>query len=441
MIELRPQPIGLFASPADGLLLPKVMGCETCHVSLLQGDLSGTPPKGWEFFYAAARGDVAYAWDLMQGESSQIAEYNRFILRPDASAYAALRSSIDGPLARLLDAAAYSQGLRDAWDDESAVRGDASLDRELAWQGALESDEIVSLDGELLAWTLAAAAAADLERRQLFDAKLKLKSAVEASREASPLLTAVLLGQYAELTHHTPGFAPALVIQHYREAIQLANQGRLPLLAAHLSMNLGMAYQQSANGQRGALLEAVNAYQAALHGGLTADEHPELFAQLQNNLGIAYLSMPAVESSNQLRIGVAIQSFRHALTVYDRERHPDMWASVSMNLANALQYAPSSHPEENLQQAVRIYEEVLQVRVCAKDPCAYALTLLNQANALAHLGAFKPSLEKAAEAYRLFTCHDFVEQAEAALELLDQINLRREELRVGAEGTLEAHAR
>jgi tetratricopeptide (TPR) repeat protein len=101
-----------------------------------------------------------------------------------------------------------------------------------------------------------------------------------------------------------------------------------------------------------------------------------------------------------------------------------MWASVSMNLANALQYAPSSHPEENLIQAVETYEQVLQVRSRAKDPVAYALVLLNQANALAHLGMFKPALEKLSEAYKLFHWYDQIEQADAARDLVEQINQR-----------------
>ncbi len=93
-----------------------------------------------------------------------------------------------------------------------------------------------------------------------------------------------------------------------------------------------------------------------------------------------------------------------------------------MNLANALQYAPSSHPESNLIQAVQIYDQVLTVRTRAREPVAYALVVLNQANALAHLGIFKPALEKAAEAYKLFQWYDQSEQAMAARELVELIN-------------------
>jgi tetratricopeptide (TPR) repeat protein len=149
------------------------------------------------------------------------------------------------------------------------------------------------------------------------------------------------------------------------------------------------------------------------------------FAQIQNNLGLAYLSMPAREAGDTLRTGIAVQSFRQALKVYDRDRDPDMWSSVQMNLASALQYLPSSHPEQNLMQAVDAYEEVLQVRTEARDPVTHARVLLNQANALAHLGIFKPAIEKIAEAYKLCSWHEQFEEAATAKELHDLIALSR----------------
>jgi tetratricopeptide (TPR) repeat protein len=131
--------------------------------------------------------------------------------------------------------------------------------------------------------------------------------------------------------------------------------------------------------------------------------------------------MPAREAGDTLRTGIAVQSFRQALKVYDRNRDPDRWSSVQMNLASALQYLPSSHPEENLIRAVEAYEEVLQVRTEARDPVAHARVLLNQANALAHLGIFKPAIEKLAVASRLFSWHECFEEAATAYELHEQI--------------------
>ena len=63
-------------------------------------------------------------------------------------------------------------------------------------------------------------------------------------------------------------------------------------------------------------------------------------------------------------------------------------------------------------QAVEIYEELLQTRSRAEDPVGYARLLANQANALAHLGLFSQSLEKANEAYKSVHWHNEADAAE-----------------------------
>ncbi len=433
MIALRPQPVGIYPPPAANLLLPAVAddGAGGALRRVLHGGLDREGlPDAWQFFAAAVQGDVSEALRLVGNSDSDLAVYNRFVLQPDAASYPSARrrlaresgsehtdndggnpvhpaadirtgqSARCGQLVALLDVAAYAAGIVDT----------------------VASD--FSLDGELLAWALANAAACELEQDDVAAAASTIRQAMAAADGASPILAAILTAQHTDLMAATPGFAPALAINAYQQAIRSASDCELPLLLAELHTKLGMAFQNAANGQRGALLQAVNAYQTALQHGITKAEFPEMFAELQNNLGLAYLSMPAMEASNQLRTGIAVQSFRQALAVYTIESHPDRWASVSMNLANALVYAPSSHPEDNLIQAVETYEQVLQVRSRAKDPVAYALVLLNQANALAHLGMFKPALEKLAEAYKLFHWYEEIEQANAARELVEQINER-----------------
>jgi hydrogenase maturation protease len=199
-------------------------------------------------------------------------------------------------------------------------------------------------------------------------------------------------------------------------------------LVAHLLgglwMHRGFELQGTAAGDREALLEAIAAYRRAIQEGITAESDPGNFGQIQNNLGLAYLSIPAREAGDQLRYAVAVQAFRHALGVCDRDGDPDMWSSVTMNLANALQYLPSSHPEENLMQAIDAYEEVLQVRTEDRDPVAHARVLLNQANALAHLGILGPAVEKLASAREAFTRNGRDEEAATAQELVDQIRER-----------------
>ena len=78
------------------------------------------------------------------------------------------------------------------------------------------------------------------------------------------------------------------------------------------------------------------------------------------------------------------------------------WASTQLNLANALQYLPSVHQEANLDEAVQLYEEVLQYRDPQRDPLGYARILANQGNALGHLGVLRRRPERLTRARELF---------------------------------------
>ncbi len=398
MIDLRPQPVGIFPFPADSLLLPPVPDDQGALAALLNGDASACVPDEWAFFTAAIHGSREQALSLLPDSDAPLTRFNRFVLQPTQQTFDSAAQAATGPLRTFLDVSAYTTGFTDAINSSS------------------------ELDGELLAASLAAQAAAHIEQEQTASALNLLQEAAAAARPVSPLYAALLLAQRADLTAENPERTPAQALQDLREALALAENCRLPLFEAQLLMKTGMLLQDTADGQRSALLEAVRCYQAALQKGMTQEQHPRLFGQLQNNLGLAWLSMPAVDSSHQLRTGIAVQSFRYALKVFTKDQDPDLWASVSMNLANALQYAPSSHPEQNLIQAVEIYEDVLSVRTRARDPESHARVLLNQANALAHLGMFRPAVEKLSEAYRLFHCWHRFEEAAAAEELLDQIS-------------------
>lgn len=405
-ILFRPQPVGVFPLPAGLLLLPQEEKGVAAANALVRGDRNAELPEAWRFYQLAIDGDLDAALGLLSRDATAIGKYNRFVLFPDADCYAELRKQFTGPLATLLDLAAYTAGLV----DESPSEG--------------------SLDAELLGLVLMVRAAHHIGEGSAALAILPLEQAADATRQSSPIFAAQLLGQLASLQRSTPGQSLGSAVVHYQEAIQLATGTPLTGIAAELWLNLGMTYQEMSNGQRALLMEAVKAYQEALHCGLTVEHHPELFAMAQNNLGLAYLSMPMVEASDQLRMAVAVQSFREALKVYTKETHTEMWASVQLNLANALQYLPSSHPEENLIQAVEIYDEIISFRNKALDPLGYARLLANQANALAHLGIFKPALEKVSEAYKLFHWHGEPDLAASSLQLVEQINDKLGEGRV-----------
>ena len=223
-----------------------------------------------------------------------------------------------------------------------------------------------------------------------------------------------------------PPEEPSRAVARLRDRLRAESAPRDPLHRATLLTQLGEALQElGSDGSRGPLLEAVQSYQQALQLGVTPEGHPAWFAQLQNNLGLAYPSMPAREASDQLRVGIAVQAFRRAAKAIDRNQEPGLWASMTMNLANALQHLPSSHPAANLSRAVVAYDDVLAVRTVDRDPVGHARTLLNQANALAHLGQFDVAAANLTAAAAVFAAHGCADEL-AAVEELSEEMLRTE---------------
>jgi hydrogenase maturation protease len=378
----RPQPVGVFPFPQSHLLAPPSSN-ESLRAAALLGD------------HAAAQAVLPRSAADAAG-TSLLDRYNAFVLAPSRESFAAIETAGDDTFTILARTAAFAHGLID------------------------DLPEPGTLDGELRAVVLMTAAAGLFERNDARAARSLLVEAAEAAEAVSPAFAALLDMQIAE---SLPAEAACLAIDHLQRAERLAATARLPHLRSDIWMRLGTLHQaRAADGSRGPLVEAVNCYQKALAEGITQDSAPACYGQLQNNLGLAYLCMPTREASDQLRTGIAVQSFRKALQVYDRESDPDMWASVTMNLASALQYLPSTHSEENLAQAVEAYEHVLEVRTEARDPVAHARVLLNQANALAHLGIFKPAIEKLAKASKLFSWHECGDEAASAREMLDGIH-------------------
>jgi tetratricopeptide (TPR) repeat protein len=391
----RPQPVGILPMPAGLLVLP---GEGPIEQMLTCVDAQSELPEAWSFYKHARVGEWGLALESLQGAADPVAQYNRFVLSPTMEGLEVLRASLTDELRALVEIAAYNVGLDDAAPIEEG------------------------LDGEFLALALMTQAAAAMEREAIASAMTLLERAVAAARETSPLFAAQLMGQLAGLRRTQPDPVCSLAIQHYREALVLMGTAYLPEMRGDLWMQLGMTCQELARGRDDRMTEAVRAYQEVLRGGLIAEEHAEMFALAHNNLGLLYLSMRMSEGGDQLRMAVAVQSFREALRLCDPEQLPELRSTVQLNLANSLQYLTSSHPEENLVQAVELYEALITPRKKAFDPVGYGRILSNQANALAHLGIFPPALEKLQEARKLFEWHNEQELAATAMDLVSQIH-------------------
>jgi tetratricopeptide (TPR) repeat protein len=396
---VRPQPLGILPIPAGLLVAPHAGADDADLRALCMGADSGCVlPAAWAFYGSAQMQDWTAALAQLGTVDDPISNYNRFVIAPTLDGLVRLRETLTGELLILVEVAAFTLGLAD------------------------EVPEARELDGELLAFVLMTQAAAEMERDANAAAIPLLERAVAAAQANSPLFTAQLLGQLASLCRTQAGPLYSQARKYYRAALALLGTTNLPEVRSDLWMQLGMFCQEGANGNHQWMSEAVEAYQEVLRGGLIAEEHSELFALAHNNLGLLFLSMRMSENGKPLSMAIAVQSFREALRICDREANPELWRSIQLNLANALQYLPSSHPEDNLAQAVELYEELITQHTKAFDPVGYGRILSNQANALAHLGIFPPALEKLQEARKLFEWHDESELAGSAMELAEQIH-------------------
>lgn len=370
----RPQPLGVLDGTAGLLLVPEASDALLEQIARL-----GRPetwPAAAATLAAVDRGDVDTARaSLGDGVDDVI---NRLVLAPTPEHLEAAQAAAAGDALRsvVVAAAAYASGLS---DDPPSSDG---------------------VDGEFAVLALTVRAARAMEFSDAPGALRLLREAADIAAEVGPALHGRVLGMIAEHRFRTQHAAEAS-IEWYDRAIEVLASTNLAELRAGLQLERGLALHQLADVQPHRLMPAIRSYQAALLHFTEAGD-PERFAVANMHIGIAYLSMPMTDASDQVRMGVAVQSLRAALRVFAPTTHPWEWSSSKMNLANALQYLPSTHRAENLAEAVEMYDDVLRHRSRTSDPAGYARVLANQANALAHLGRFDRAVEQYLDARELF---------------------------------------
>lgn len=390
----RPQPLGVLAWPAGLLVVPDVEQAQEVAAEILAGGVPEVWPDTLAFYEAAVTADPAVAAGLVTGDDL-VARYNRAVLVGGEGVWEELAAGCDGELGALVATARYSIGQID------------------------EPPSADGLAGEVAALVLSARASAALERQDPAGAVDELRAAVTAASTASPVLAASLRLTLAQILADAGD--PATAAREADAALQL-----LPLTAdremrAHLQMTRALARQQLAGEERGALLAVVGDLTEATKV-FREETHPELFALCNQHLALAYLVMPMSDQGDRLRVGVAVNALRAALRVYTPQTHPAQWATTQVNLANALQYLPSVHQEQNLDEAVQIYEEVLQYRDPKADPIGYARILSNQGNALGHLGVFDDARERLERARGLFAASGDTDAAMTVEQILEGLH-------------------
>lgn len=370
----RPQPIGLFPLPLGFMLLPAGSDADAVREAMLAGRLPHSWPPILRAHQLAAAGDRDGAIAHLRSHSDPVATYNRFVLDPDGVDVDGLRPML-GEFSVLVDVVLFALGRTDT------------------------PPQIEGFDGEIAAVVLSAAASHRMAEGDQRTAVELLDRAAAAAAPVSTPLAGTLLGAAGAMCRDI-GDADAAsrlntALSHMRDA------DGLRVARAEIHQCLAGLLHEQAQRHPELLATAIPHYHSALQL-IRREDAPMLWAGAHSGLATAYLTMPMVEASSQLRLGVAAQSLRSALTVYTRDEHPREWASVQLNLANSLVYTPSRHQRENLIEAAEIYEAVLQTRDRASDPLGRARVLANQGNVLAHLGAFDDAKAKLYEARFLF---------------------------------------
>jgi tetratricopeptide (TPR) repeat protein len=399
----RPQPVGVFPLPAGYLLIGADPANDDARAALTAGRRPTEFPPSLRYYELALDGDLDGALELLDGDDV-IARTNRLVLDPD-------RALLDGLLVETQD--------------------DPALHSHVEMIGfvvglLLDPPAVDGVDGEFAAMAHAARATLALERHDTALAVEELEAGAIAARPVSMALAGQLMGQLANAQLDEGGAKRAAVT--FQAAIDALEGTDLFVSRAELHVAAGATFQEMSEAAPRLMQQAINHYHQAL-ALVSAKTAPETFAIANANLGLAYITIPMTEASDQLRIGVAVQSMREALEYFTPQTHPDRWSSTQLNLANALVYMPSKHQADNIAEAVGLYEGVLQHRDRHRDPQGRARVRANQGNALAHLGAFDDAKSKLHEARAIFEEFEEDEAVRTVRSVLDEIAKHESTLR------------
>ena len=121
-------------------------------------------------------------------------------------------------------------------------------------------------------------------------------------------------------------------------------------------------------------MRAIDCYNAALTV-YTREDFPQKWARTQNNLGTAYWNISDGDKGANLRS--AIDCYNAALTVYTKEAFPQKWAMTQNNLGTAYANIPDGDKGANVRAAIDCFKAALTVHTKVAFPQDCAATHLN----------------------------------------------------------------
>lgn len=175
-------------------------------------------------------------------------------------------------------------------------------------------------------------------------------------------------------------------IQAYQLALTKLTAEEAPQTYAMIQNNLGAAYGDLARHKDPAesLEQSIRAYEEALRYR-RADSDPLKYASTQNNLGTAHWNL-AQHQASAVNLRAAIAAYNEALSYYAPQSEPLNWAMIQNNIGTAYwNLAQYEQQEIWLPLATVAYQEALKYRTPEVAPAACAATLNNLGTAYWHL--------------------------------------------------------
>ena len=194
-----------------------------------------------------------------------------------------------------------------------------------------------------------------------------------------------MLSRCPESVEHARSYLEQ-AIQSYQLALTKLIAEESPQTYAMIQNNLGAAYGDLARHKEPAesLEQSIRAYEEALRYR-RAESDPLKYASTQNNLGTAHWNL-AQHQASVPNLRSAIAAYNEALSYYSSQSEPLNWAMIQNNIGTAYwNLAQYEQPEIWLPLATTAYQEALKYRTPEVAPGACAATLNNLGTAYWHL--------------------------------------------------------
>jgi CHAT domain-containing protein len=188
-------------------------------------------------------------------------------------------------------------------------------------------------------------------------------------------------------------------IATYTEVLKVYTFDAFPKQWAEIQNNLALAYSDRIRGEKAENLErAIATYKEVLKV-YTFDSFPEKWAYIQNLLGATYIER--IKGNKVENLEQAIAACNEALKVYTIETFPQDWAMTQNRLALAYSYRILGDKDDNIEKAINTYAVAEQVITFDTDSESWAIIQNNLGIAYYERirGDKAENLEKALEVY------------------------------------------